>query len=144
MKRYSILAAVAAFSGLMFAAVPARAGDICLQFSGASCDLSGDLGFFRFMGAKKPKTITKPAEIHGRACGFGTVTGTMVLTHDGGVLTLSGNFVCDATAGAINAEFSSSTVLAPGAVGLGGLASYGDVNLGSSCDVAVVDCATEP
>lgn len=144
MKRHSILVAVAAFSGLLFAATPARAGDLCMQFDGASCPLSGDLGFFRFMGAKQPKTITKPTEIHGRACGFGVVTGTMVMTHDGNAVMIGANFVCDATVGAISAGFASATVMVPGATANGGSASFGDVNLGNTCDVTVVDCATEP
>ena len=41
------------------AAAPAKAADVCVQFEGLSCDLSGDLGFFRFMGAKFPSNNKK-------------------------------------------------------------------------------------
>ena len=143
MKRIRVLVGIWALAALLCAAPPARAGDLCLQYNGVGCPLSGDLGFFRLMGAKFPKTITKATEIHGRACGTGTVTGTMVMARLDNIIILGANFVCDATVGGIYAGFNPAS-LAVGSTALNAYASYGDVNLGSGCDVTIVDCATEP
>jgi hypothetical protein len=126
----------------VFLAGPAAAGDLCLQFAGETCDLSGDLGFFRFMGAKLPKNDKKAVALHGRACGTGTVTGTAVRNVGGTFINVGATFVCDVTPGVISAELS------PADVGVGtvhaGDAAYGDFALSSSCTVTVVDCDTEP
>jgi hypothetical protein len=121
---------------------PATAGDLCLQLSGASCDLSGDLGFFRFMGAKLPKNPKKAAALHGRACGTGTAWGTAVRNAENTVIELAATFVCDATPGMLGASLSIADT------GIGtvhpGDASYNAFALGSSCDVTIVDCDAEP
>lgn len=121
---------------------PAAADDLCLQFSGPGCDLSGDLGFFRFMGAKLPKNPKKATALHGRACGTGTVWGTAVRSSDNTSIALAATFACDASTGIIDAGLSitdnSVGTVHPGDAGFGAFA------LDSSCDVTVVDCDTEP
>lgn len=132
-----------ALAAPLVAAAPAAGGDLCLQYAGAGCDLSGDLGFFHFIGAKLPKTVKKAAALHGRACGAGTVTGTAVVDTVGGALVSMGaTFTCDGTPGVISADIDPAS----SAVGSthDGSASYGAYSLGSSCTVTIVDCATEP
>jgi hypothetical protein len=142
MTRTQLWTGIALLGAALAAPPAARAADQCLQFSGASCALSGDLGFFRFMGAKYPKTAKKAEALHGRACGTGTVTGTAVRSASGSPLVIGATFVCDVTPGVIEAE------LDPAALGLGsthpGNASYGAFDLGTGCTVTVVDCDTEP
>jgi hypothetical protein len=133
--------ALAAFLSAVLAG-PAAAGDLCLQYSGGECELSGDLGFFRFMGAKLPKNAKKAVDLHGRACGTGTVTGTAVRNPAGTLIVLGATFICDATPGVISAELSPANT-ALGSTHAGD-ASYGAYELGSTCTVTVVDCDTEP
>lgn len=137
------LAAIAAIVATLAAAAPSQAADLCLQFSGVSCDLSGDIGFFRFSPAKFPTSNKKPYRLNGRACGYGTATGTIAMSSDSTSINLSANFVCDATAGGITAYFAPGNG-AVGATASNAYASYGDVELGSSCTATVVDCTTEP
>lgn len=141
MTKMRFLMTAACLGGLLTAAAPAKAADLCVQFDGVSCDLSGDLGFFRFMGAKLPTSIKKATRLHGRACGTGTVTGTAAMNTEGTFVNLSATFVCDATAGVIEASFAPGATL--GAVGAGG-AGYGAFNVDSTCTATIVDCAGEP
>jgi hypothetical protein len=136
------LAFAALASAVLAASAPATAGDVCVQYSGAECDLSGDLGFFRFMGAKLPKSPKKAVDLHGRACGTGTVTGTAVQNPAGNLVVLGATFICDGTPGVITSEMA----VADTSVGSthAGDASYGAFDLASSCTVTVVDCDTEP
>ena len=124
-------------------AAPAAAGDLCIQYSGATCDLSGDLGFFHFIGGKLPKTTKKVMELHGRACGAGTVTGSAVVTTVGSpLISVGATFICDATPGVISADINpADTSIGSTHTGRGG---YGAYTLGGSCTVTIVDCATEP
>jgi len=124
-------------------ATPARAGDVCVQFAGAGCDLSGDLGFFRLLGAKFPSSNKKAVKVSGRACATGSVTGTLVMSHDSTRVHFGATFDCDAVFGALSADFDPAS-LAVGSTAATAWASYGDVALGSSCTATVVDCATEP
>lgn len=141
MTRMRFLMTAACLGGLLAAAAPAKAADLCVQFDGVSCDLSGDLGFFRFMGAKLPNSIKKATDLHGRACGTGTVTGTAVMNTEGTFVNLSATFVCDATPGLIDVSFAPGATL--GAVGSGG-AGYGAFDVNSACTATIVDCAGEP
>lgn len=136
------LALAGLLAGSLAGAAPAAAADLCLQFSGASCDLSGDLSFFRFPGTKLPKTAKKAVALHGRACGTGTVTGTVVRNPAGTLIQLGATFVCDATPGVISADIDPANT-ALGSVHAGD-ASYGAFDLSSSCDVTLVDCDGEP
>ena len=141
MTKMRFLMTAACLGGLLTAAAPAKAADLCVQFDGVGCDLSGDLGFFRFMGAKLPSSNKKATRLHGRACGTGTVTGTATTNSEGTSVILSGTFVCDATAGLIEASFGPGATL--GAVGAAG-AGYGAFNVDSTCTATIVDCASEP
>ncbi len=141
MTKMRFLMTAACLGGLLTAAAPARAADLCLQFSGGSCDLSGDLGFFRFMGAKLPTSNKKAVRLHGRACGTGTATGTATMNSEGTSVILSATFVCDATAGLIEASFGPAPAL--GAMGAAG-ASYGSFGVDSTCIATIVDCSAEP
>jgi hypothetical protein len=136
------LIAAAALAAGSLAPAPARARDLCLQFAGMSCDLSGDLGFLRFMKAKLPKNTKKATALHGRACGTGVVTGTAVRNNDNTLVNVAATFVCDAVPGVIAAEIDVSDT-AVGSVHTGS-ASYGAYALGSDCQVTIVDCAGEP
>ena len=142
MKRVRLVLAAGLAATLAAASLPARAADLCLQFAGPSCDLSGDIGFFRFMGAKLPKNPKKAVALHGRACGTGVVTGTAVRNPDDTLINVAATFVCDATPGLISAA------IAPATTGIGsvhtGDASYGSFDLPASCTVTIVDCAGEP
>lgn len=138
----TVLATILLFSAVGSAA-PARAAGLCLQFSGGSCALSGDLGFFAFPGAKAPKTPTRVVGLHGRACGTGTASGAMAMTSDSSSVSLGATFVCDSTFGAITADFAPGT-LAVGATATNAYSSFGGVALDSACTVTVVDCSTEP
>jgi hypothetical protein len=129
-------------AGAFGSAAPAAAAELCLQFAGASCAVSGDIGFFRFPGTKLPKNPKKAVALHGRACGTGTVTGSAVRNPAGTLIQLGATFICDATPGLISAEFDpASTAL--GSVHAGD-AAYGSFDLSSSCTVTIVDCAGEP
>jgi hypothetical protein len=142
MKRVRLVLAAGLAATLAAASLPARAAELCLQFEGASCALSGDIGFFRFLGAKLPKNPKKAVALHGRACGTGVVTGTAVRTKDDTLINVAATFVCDATPGLITAE------IAPATTGIGsvhtGDASYGSFDLPTSCTVTIVDCDGEP
>jgi hypothetical protein len=142
MKRVRLVLAAGLTASLAAASLPARAAELCLQFDGASCALSGDTGFFRFLGAKLPKSPKKAAALHGRACGTGVVTGTAVRNPDDSLINVAATFVCDATAGLISAA------IAPATTGVGsthtGDASFGTFDLPTSCTVTIVDCDGEP
>lgn len=142
MKKLVAMVAAASLVGVLGAAAPAKAADLCIQFSGMSCDLSGAAGFFRFPKAKFPKNNKKPVELHGRACETGTATGTMSMNFESNSIHLSAFYVCEATAGAFTADFSPAST-AIGSTSTNAYASYGDVSLGSSCTATVVDCAIE-
>ncbi|MBI5505626.1 MAG: hypothetical protein HY899_12565 [Deltaproteobacteria bacterium] len=142
MKKIGLmLATVVLGSGLLVAA-PASAADLCLQFAGATCDLSGDLGFFRFMAAKLPTTNKRVARLNGRACAYGTVTGSAVTVVDGTSVEIGATFICDGVPGVIEANFPLKPVV--GTVSSGADATYGAYSLSTSCTATVVDCATEP
>jgi hypothetical protein len=142
MHRLACALATALLASGLALTSPAAAGELCLQFSGGSCDLSGDLGFFRFLGAKLPKSPKKATALHGRACGTGTTWGTAVRNAENNAIELAATFVCDGVPGMIGA----SLPLENNGVGTvhPGDASYNAFALGSSCDVTVVDCDTEP
>lgn len=135
--------AVAVALGLTLAlSSSAFAADVCVQYAGASCDLSGDLGFFRFLGAKLPRSAKKAVHLHGRACGTGVVTGSAVLDPTGAPIRLAGTFVCGDVVGMIDATLDPLDTAA-GSVH-GGRASFFGFDLDSDCTVTIVDCATEP
>jgi len=142
MKRARLVLAAGLAGSLAAASLPARAAELCLQFDGASCALSGDTGFFRFLGAKLPKSPKKAVALHGRACGTGVVTGTAVRNADDTLVNVAATFVCDATPGLVSAA------IAPATTGIGsahtGDASFGTFDLPTSCTVTIVDCAGEP
>jgi hypothetical protein len=129
-------------STVLASAAPSAAADLCLQYGGGECGISGDIGFFRFMGAKLPKNDKKAVHLHGRACGTGSVTGTAVRNVGGTLINLSAVFACDATPGVIDAEINPANT-AIGGTGTGH-AAYGAFNLDSGCTVTIVDCDTEP
>ena len=143
MKRIAALMSIACLFGTLATAAPARAGDLCVAFSGGSCALSGDLGFFRFTGAKFPMSNKKAVRLNGRACGTGTVTGTLVMTHDSSLVELGATFICDATPGVITAEFNPAST-AIGSTAVIAYSGYGSYALSGSCTVTIVDCDTEP
>ncbi|HYC00719.1 MAG TPA: hypothetical protein VEC57_16420 [Candidatus Limnocylindrales bacterium] len=142
MKKILSVVASAALSAAVLAPASALAGDFCLQFSGGSCDLSGDLGFFRFSG-KLPKKAKKSEGLHGRACGTGVVQGAAAVNAEGTVINIHATFNCDATNGNINATLNPETAATLGSVHTGD-ANYGSFDVGSDCVVTVVDCASEP
>ena len=144
MKKLGTVLAIVSMTCVLGAAAPARAADICLQFSGVSCDLSGDLGFFRLIKCKFPTSTKTAVKLNGRACGTGSVTGTAVQSSDGSNIHIGASFVCDATFGVINADFNPTGNLDMGGVSTNAYASYGDVGLGSSCTATIVDCTTAP
>lgn len=143
MKKISAFVAAAVLAGSFAAAAPASAADLCLQFSGMSCALSGDPGFFRFTGAKFPGNNKKAIKLNGRACGTGSVTGTLVMTSDSTSTHLSASFVCDATFGAITADFNPAQTELNN-TSTNAYASYGSVNLAGACTATIVDCINEP
>lgn len=129
----------AALAGLPAASF---AGDLCLQYSGGECDITGLAGFFRFMGAKLPSSPNKAVHLHGRACGIGTVTGTAVPIGNGALVNIFATFECEGTPGLIKA------VIDPDETDIGsnheGSANLGNFNLNTACTVTIVDCANEP
>ncbi len=133
--------AAAALSFAVLAPTTAKAADLCLQFDGLYCSLSGDLGFFRFSG-KLPKTKWKSEGLHGRSCKYGAVQAAASMNTDGTFINIHGTFNCDAVNGTINAEIRVATGTAIGSVH-SGRSSYGDFDAGPSCTVTIVDCATE-
>jgi hypothetical protein len=94
------------------------------------------------MGAKLPKNVKKATRLNGRACGTGTATGTAAVIDDPSTIHLSAFYVCDASPGVIEANFTPG-MTDIGAIGTG-RASSGGFSLGSSCTVTIVDCTTEP
>lgn len=142
MKNLKTLIALTSLAAVIGAAMPAAAADLCLQFSGVTCDVSGDAGFFRFMNAKLPKTVKKGVSLHGRACGTGTATGSSAMIDDPATVHLSAFYVCDASPGVIEANFPVG-MTDIGTVGTG-RASSGGFSLGSTCVVTIVDCTLEP
>jgi hypothetical protein len=141
MRRLIGVFVVLGFVGVLVAGVPGKASaDTCIQISGASCDLSGDLGFFRFKG-KLPKKAKKFVALHGRACGVGAAFGTAVVNTEATGVAVAATFFCDAEQGQFDLFFSVGATL--GDTGFG-YASYGAYGLGSSCDGEIVDCALEP
>jgi|GEM_PF-1917040 len=144
MKKIGMTLATVLFGSAMLAAAPAKAADLCLQFDGASCDLSGDLGYFHFTAAKLPKTAKKAVALHGRACGGGVVYGTAVMTTGQDMIEIGGTFNCDAVNGTIMAWMNVSDGTGVGPFKHGGYAGYGNFDLNNACDVTVVDCALRP
>jgi hypothetical protein len=126
---------------LVFAS-SAHAGDLCLQYAGASCELSDDLGFFRFLGAKLPRSAKKAIHLHGRACGAGVATGSAVVDSSETSIRLAATFVCGDVVGVIDATLDPADT-ALGSVH-GGRASFFGYDLDSDCSVTIVDCADEP
>jgi hypothetical protein len=114
--------------------------DTCIQISGASCDLSGALGFFRFKH-KLPKKSKKFVPLHGRACSVGPAFGTAVVDSDEMGVELGATFFCDAVQGQFDIWFPVGAKV--GDAG-SGYASYGRYDVLSSCDAEIVDCALEP
>jgi hypothetical protein len=131
------------FVGLLIAIAPGKASaDVCIQFSGGSCDLSGDLGFFRFKGKlPKGKGWRKITALHGRACGVGAAFGTAVVNTEGTGIAVAATFFCDAEQGQFDVSLPVGARV--GDTGFG-YASYGAYGLGSSCDAEIVDCSLEP
>jgi hypothetical protein len=141
-KRLVGLLLLPGFVGLLVAGAPERASaDFCLQFSGASCFLSGDLGFFRFKG-KLPKKVKKFAPLHGRACGVGPAYGSAVLNTEGTLVEVGATFFCDADQGQISASFTPGSRI--GDTSSLAYASYGSHGLATSCTAVLVDCDLEP
>ena len=142
MRRQVGLLVLLGFVGLLVAGAPGRASaDFCIQISGASCHLSGDLGFFRFK-KKLPKNVKKFVALHGRACGVGPAYGTAIMNTEGAGVEMGVTFFCDGQQGQFTAFF------APGS-GVGDTsslvyASYGSHGIASSCDAEIVDCDLEP
>jgi hypothetical protein len=136
------LALAGLLAGVLGSAAPSAAADLCLQFDGPTCPLSGDLGFFRFPSTKLPKNAKKAVALHGRACGTGTVTGTAVRNPAGTLIQVGATFLCDATPGLISADIDPANT----AVGSthDGDAGFGSFDLNASCTVTIADCAGEP
>ena len=142
MRRQIGLLLLLGFVGLLIAGAPGRASaDFCLQFSGASCDLSGDLGFFRFKG-KLPKKVKKFAALHGRSCGVGPAYGSAVVNTEGTGVEVGATFFCDAQQGQISALFTPGSRI--GDTSLLAYASYGSHGIATSCTAVIVDCDLEP
>lgn len=145
MKKLCSILAVTVLASLIFGPGSARAADLCVQFNGSGCALSGDLGFFRFIGAKLPTSVSKVARINGRACGVGTVTGSAVqIPNSGNTVTLTATFECDAQLGVLHIIFPNVTGPVASGSTASGLASYGVFDILTDCTVTVVDCGTEP
>jgi len=141
-KRLLGLLLLPGFVGLLVASAPERASaDFCLQFSGASCDLSGDLGFFRFKG-KLPKKVKKLAALHGRACGVGPAYGSAIVNTEGTAVEIGATFFCDGEQGQISASFTPGSRI--GDTSSPTYASYGIHGIASSCTATIVDCDLEP
>jgi len=144
MKNIKLMLATALLASGLLGAVPASAADVCLQFDGPSCDLSGDLGYFHFQAAKLPKNPKQSSALHGRACGGGVVYGTAAMTAAGDQIQVGATFNCDATNGTIIAYMNVPTPgTAIGSVHFG-YAGYGTFDLSNSCNVTIVDCTLRP
>ncbi len=142
MRRQVGLLVLLGFVGLLVAGAPGRASaDFCLQFSGASCDLSGALGFFRFK-KKLPKNVKKFAALHGRACGVGPAYGTAIMNTEGTGVEIGATFFCDAEQGQFSALFAPGSRI--GDTSSLAYASYGSHGLATSCTAEIVDCDLEP
>jgi hypothetical protein len=141
MRRQIALLVLLGFVALPVAGAPVKASaDICIQISGPTCDLSGDLGFFRF-NRKLPKNAKKFVALHGRACGEGPAFGTAVVDSEGKGIEVGATFFCDAGQGQFDIWFPLGSKI--GDTG-SGYASYGVYDVLSSCDAELVDCALEP
>jgi hypothetical protein len=130
------------FVWLLVAGAPGRASaDFCIQISGATCDLSGTLGFFHFK-KKLPKKVKKFVALHGRACGVGPAYGTAIVNTEGDGVEMGVTFFCDAEQGQFTAFFAPGSQI--GDTSSLVYASYGSHGLGTSCDAEIVDCDLEP
>jgi len=138
MKKLFAIAGIAMLTATLSTAAPAQAADLCVQFDGGSCALSGDPGFFRFLGAKMPKSNKKAVHLGGRACGTGIVEGLALMNKEKTAIDIRGTFVCDGVPGIIEASF------APGATSGSGSATFGTFEEANACTVEIVDCTTEP
>ena len=142
MRRQVGLLVLLGFVGLLVAGAPGRASaDFCIQISGASCHLSGDLGFFRFK-KKLPKNVKKFVALHGRACGVGPAYGTAIMNTEGTGVEIGATFFCDAEQGQFSALFTPGSRI--GDTSSLAYASYGSHGLATSCSVEIVDCDLEP
>jgi hypothetical protein len=117
-------------------AAPARA-DFCIQLSG---DLSGDLGFFRFLGdlPNEKGTITP---LTGRVAGLSPVWGSAVVIKKPGMsyLEIGATFYADSVLGQINVTFSP-----PGNRDGSGVGDYGTFGSTASFTAQRVACKLEP
>ena len=141
MRRQIGLLLLLGFVGLPVAGAPVKAsagGDLCIQISGAGCDLSGDLGFFHFKGKLPKKQFVA---LHGRACGVGPAYGTAIVNSEGNGVEIGATFFCDAVQGQFLISFPLGSRI--GDTGWG-YASYGNYDVLTSCDAELVDCALEP
>jgi len=138
MKKFLAILGTAMLTATLSTAAPAQAADLCLRFDGGSCALSGDPGFFRFLGAKLPKSVKKAVRLGGRACGTGIVDGLAAMNNEGTVINIRGTYSCDGVPGIIEASF------APGATSGSGSATFGTFEEANACTVEIVDCTTEP
>src|SRR5262249_1878767 len=118
--------------------------DLCIQVDGPSCDLGGDLGYFRFMKWRLPRNSNAATDVRGRACGFGPLAGTAILDSSGSQLAVNITFDCDASRGSLYRGGDATTNPAVGSSIPYVYASYGDYDYTSACNATVVDCATEP
>jgi len=143
MKKLLSTVAAAAFVAIL--APAAFAADTCLQFDGVNCDLSGDLGFFKF-SAKLPEKAKKAVSLPGRACGTGVVNAAAAVGNSGTSVNIHGTFNCDGVNGNINASLPAATANDVGTTGSGDAfySSTDGFQNGPSCTVTVVDCDDEP
>ncbi len=143
MRKIGFLLATVMLGCGLFAASPASAADVCIQFDGPFCDLSGDIGYFHFTSVKLPKTAKKAVALNGRACGGGVVYGTAMMNSAGDQIQIGATYNCDGTNGTIMAYMNTVAGTAIGSVhsGYGG---YGTFDLVNSCDVTIKDCALRP
>ena len=127
------------FSAFVLASAPASARDMCLQFSGQDCDFTGQAGFFRFKG-KLPRNKKKFVPVHGRNAGITGVYGTATMDTEESMISLTASFTQDAVFGTIDVFIDPANLNGTHF----GSSSYGDIGLGQSCDVDIVDCDLEP
>jgi hypothetical protein len=114
---------------------PASA-DFCFQLDGGS--FSGDIGFFRFNGAR-PVAPGQIVPLTGRAAGLSPAFGTATVGKDGSYAEYGATFFIDADQGQFDIAF-----LPPKSKSGSGRASFGVYGVSDSVTVTVVDCSDEP